>query len=217
MRESLWKKLLVLFLGVFLCSIAGLTYFAYRTSRDATLEEFEIRGRELTSAIASESRVYYRNLDVERFTTTLQSIGEAEGVVAILAYDASKALWIESSIIELTRSEIVLPEEGVVWHYERNLAKGAFVNEFGRAIQRRVDTAEPQARGSAPPIGWIRVFLDRAPLEQRLGALVVKTVLISALTMMFGGAIFVFLLRQSIKMALVNNRRMATSQTLTLN
>ena len=53
MLTSLWKKQLALFLGVFVLSIGGITYFAYHSSSEAMEKEFHIRGGELAKAIAT--------------------------------------------------------------------------------------------------------------------------------------------------------------------
>ncbi len=199
MLRSLWQKLLVLFLAVFFCSVCGLTYFTYTSTREAMLQEFNLRGRELVKAIAVESRTYYEENNVEGFTTLLQSLGEAEGVVAILAYDAAERLWVESSIIELLPKEIILKTGGQVWQQEKILAKGSFVSEFGRMVVNDSTQVELTDRGTFEPVGWLRIFLDRQPLEERLGALIARTVSISLVTLMLGVGVFVLLLRQSLR------------------
>ena len=199
MVRSLWYKLLVLFLGVFFCAVWGLTYFTYQSTREAMLQEFQIRGRELAKAIATESRTYYAENDVEGFTTLLQSLGEAEGVLAILAYDAAKRLWVESSIIELLPEEIVPKESGRVWQYARDLAKGAVVYEFGRMVVEESSMLDVVGRDRPEPIGWLRIFLDRKPLEERLEVLITRTILISLFIILLGVAIFVLLLRRSLR------------------
>ncbi|MCA9467147.1 MAG: hypothetical protein KC643_17120, partial [Nitrospira sp.] len=106
MHFRLWHKLLIIVVLILIGAIGGLTVFTYHATREAMFEEFHIRGRELGKAIASESMNYYLNQDVERFTTLLQTLGEAEGVLAILAYTGQSDLWVESSIIELAPSEL---------------------------------------------------------------------------------------------------------------
>ena len=199
MLTSLWKKLLALFLGVFMLSIGGLTYFAYHSSSEAMEREFHIRGGELAKAIAFESRVYYLNKDVEGFTTLLQSLGEAEDVVAILAYDATNALWVESSTIELTNEEIVLGSRDMAWHRETTVAQGSFLSEFGRAVMREPSFVGFSFDAPTRRLGWIRIFFDRGLLEQRLDALVWRISIVSTLVTGIGGMVFVFLLRQSLK------------------
>ncbi len=196
---SLWKKLLALFLVVFMLSIGGVTYFAYDSSSTAMKQEFHIRGGELAKAIAFESRVYYLNKDVEGFTTLLQSLGEAEGVVAILAYDATTALWVESSTIELSDDDIVLSTEDMAWHGERELSQTFFLSEFGRAVMKDPSLVGLSSDTPSNPIGWIRIFFDRGLLEQRLNALVWQISLVSAIVTGIGAMVFVFLLRRSLR------------------
>jgi len=198
MKNTLLHKLIVLFFLVFFSAVGGLTYFAYTSSRDAMLQEFKVRGRSLVRAIASESKTYYRNRDVEGFTTLLQSLGETEDVLAILTYRLPKTLWIEFASIELTAEDLSLHETTESWEKDKVLTKGHVVSEFGNTV---VDSAKPalgDGQGAAPPVGWIRVFLDRRALEQRLGTLVTQTMIVSALTIMLGGAVFTWLLRQSL-------------------
>ena len=199
MATSLWKKLLALFLGVFVLSIGGLSYFAYRSSSEAMEQEFNIRGAELAKAIAFESRVYYANEDVEGFTTLLQSLGEAEGVVAILAYDTTNALWVESSTIELTNQEIELHRGDTAWYSETMVAQGTFLAEFGSAVMNEPSSIGFPADIPARPVGWIRIFFDRNLLEQRLNALVLHIATVSTIVTGIGGVVFVFLLRKSLK------------------
>ena len=183
---------------MFFCAVGGLTYFAYTSSRDTLLQEFKVRGRSLAKAIASESRTYYHTRDVEGFTTLLQSLGETEDVLAILTYRSPKALWIEFAGIELTAQDLPLHETADTWQQDKVLAKGHVVSEFGNAV---VDSAKPAlsgGQGAVPPLGWIRVFMDRRAIEQRLGTLVTRTLLISALTIMLGGVVFTWLLRRSL-------------------
>ena len=199
MVTSLWKKLLALFLGVFVLSIGGLTYFAYHSSSEAMQREFDIRGGELAKAIAFESRVYYLNEDVEGFTTLLQSLGEAEDVVAILAYDATTALWVESSTIELIDEEIVLRTNYMAWHREITVTQGSFLSEFGRAVMKDPSFVGFPVDAPPRPLGWIRILFDRGLLEQRLDALVLQISIVSTIVTGIGGMVFIFLLRQSLK------------------
>ncbi len=199
MLTSLWKKLLALFLGVFVLSIGGITYFVYHSSSEAMEQEFRIRGGELAKAIAFEARTYYLNKDVEGFTTLLQSLGEAEGVVAILANDATTALWVESSTIELTDKEIVLHTTDMAWHRETTVAQGSSLSEFGRAVMNEPSFGSFPVQASSHPLGWIQIFFDRALLEQRLDSLVFKISIVSTIVTGIGGMVFVFLLRQSLK------------------
>ena len=198
MKHSLSYKLMTLFFVVFFSAVGGLTYFAYTSSRDAMLQEFKVRGRSLAKAIASESRTYYRNRDVEGFTTLLQSLGETEDVLAILTYRSPKALWIEFASIELTAEDLPLRETADIWQQDKVLTKGHVVSEFGIAVVDSVKPALDGGQGAVPPVGWIRVFLDRQALEQRLSMLVTQTLLISGVTMMLGGVVFTWLLRRSL-------------------
>lgn len=198
MKNTLLRKLMVLFFVVFFCAVGGLTYFAYISSRDAMLYEFKIRGHSLAKTIASESRTYYRNRDIEGFTTLLQSLGETEDVLAILTYRSPKTLWIEFAGIELTPEDLPLRETTNTWQQDKVLTRGHVVSEFGNAV---VDSTKPvlgTGREAAPPLGWIRVFLDRRALEERLSTLVARTLLISGMTIMMGGALFTWLLRKSL-------------------
>ncbi len=147
MRYSLWQKLLALFLAVFVGSVGGLTYASYHASRNAVLEEFKIRGRELTKAIASESRNYYLSQDVEGFTSLLQTLGEAEGVLAILAYDASQSLWIEFSIVNMNQSEIRLPSPMPIFQQNTLLSEGASVSQFINIVLHGTPDAHPDVPG----------------------------------------------------------------------
>ena len=199
LRNSLSRKLMALFFAVFFISVCGLTYFAYTSSRDSMLQEFKIRGRTLAKAIASEARTYYQDRDIEGLTSLLQSLGEGEDVVAILAYQLSKTMWVEFSGIELTVEDLDLPDIGDVWQRDIALRKGHDVSEFGNAVidslhQTRMDSLVPPS-----PAGWIRVFLDRRALEQRLNELVFRTLLVSALTTLLGGVVFILLLRRSLR------------------
>ncbi|THI84075.1 MAG: PAS domain S-box protein [Nitrospira sp. CG24A] len=198
MKHSLLYKLMALFFVVFFCAVGGLTYFAYTSSRDAMLQEFKIRGRSLAKAIASESRTYYRNRDVEGFTTLLQSLGETEDVLAILTYRSPKTLWIEFAGIELTAEDLSLNETTDTWQQDTVLAKGHIVSEFGNAVADPAKANLADRQEAVSPDGWIRVFLDRQALERRLDTLVIRTLLISGLTVMLGGTLFTWLLRQSL-------------------
>ena len=169
-KNSLLHKLMALFFAVFFFSVCGLTYFAYSSSRNAMLQEFKIRGRTLAKAIASESRTYYRENDVEGLTSLLQSLGEGEDVVAILAYQSSKIMWIEFTGIELTIEDLGFPEIGDVWQRDLVLKKEYVVSEFGSAVAGSLKPAREDRLDAAPPVGWVRVFLDRRALEQRLGS-----------------------------------------------
>ncbi len=199
MKTSLLFKLMVLFFVVFFCAVGGLTYFTYTSSRDAMLQEFKIRGRSLTKAIASESSTYYHTGDVEGFTSLLQSLGETEDVLAILTYRSPKTLWIEFAGIELTAEDLPLQKTTDAWQYDEVLSRGHIVSEFGSAVTDSVKPALGGRDRAAPPVGWIRVFLDRQALEQRLDTLVIRTLLISGLTILLGGVVFTWLLRQSLR------------------
>jgi PAS domain S-box-containing protein len=198
MKHSLLYKLMALFFVVFFCAVGGLTYFAYTSSRDAMLQEFKVRGRSLAKAIASESKTYYRNRDVEGFTTLLQSLGETEDVLAILTYRSPQALWIEFASIELTTEDLPLHETTDVWQQDKVLTKGHVVSEFGIAVVGSANPALDGGREAVPPVGWIRVFLDRQALAQRLRELIAQTLIISCITMMLGGVVFTWLLRRSL-------------------
>ncbi len=202
MHFRLWQKLLAIALIILIGAIGVLTYFTYQATREAMFEEFHIRGRELAKAIASESRIYYHTQDVEGFTSLLQSLGEAEGVLAVLAYDASQSLWIESSIVELTESEIELPSMAPVFQQDTMLHEGASISQFINVVIRRSPDSHPDIPGPQDSqlfIGWIRILLDRNPLEERLKNLLQQTLVINGLTTLFGGSILVLLLRQSLK------------------
>ena len=198
MKNTLLRKLMVLFFVVFFCAVGGLTYFAYQSSRDAMLYEFKVRGRSLAKAIASESRTYFHNRNVEGFTTLLQSLGETEDVLAILTYRSPQTLWIEFAGIELTAEDLPLRETTDIWQQDKVLSKGHVVSEFGNAVVDDTKLALGAGQGAASPLGWIRVFLDRQALEKRLDALITRTLLISGVTIMLGGALFTWLLRQSL-------------------
>lgn len=190
---------MALFFAVFFISVCGLTYFAYTSSRDSMLQEFKIRGRTLAKAIASEARTYYDGQDVEGLTSLLQSLGEGEDVVAILAYQVSKTPWIEYSGIELTVEDLDFPDIGDIWQRDLALTKGHHVSEFGNAVIESSNHARKDGLVAAPPAGWVRVFLDRRALEERLNELVFRTLLVSLLTTLFGGVLFILLLRQSLR------------------
>jgi PAS domain S-box-containing protein len=196
--NSLSRKLMALFFAVFFISVCGLTYFAYTSSRDSMLQEFKIRGRTLAKAIASEARTYYDGQDVEGLTSLLQSLGEGEDVVAILAYQVSKTPWIEYSGIELTIEDLDFPDIGDIWQRDLALRKGHNVSEFGNAVIGSLHRTRMDSLVSSPSAGWIRVFLDRRALEQRLNELIARTLLASALTTLAGGALFILLLRRSL-------------------
>ena len=197
MQISLLQKLLALFLGIFVLAAGGLTYFAYLTSRDAMRIEFLIRGRTLTKAIASESRLYYQRADVEGFTTLLQALGETEGVLAVLAYRESRALWVETSIIELTPEELTLPGDLDEFEQEKTLAKQHRVAEFMSPIFGEV--GQQRTGSTHAPVGWIRVMVDRRGLETRLGHLVTRTILFGGSIVLTGALAFTYLLRRSLR------------------
>ncbi len=198
MKNSLLYKLMALFFVVFFCAVGGLTYFVYASSRDAMLYEFKVRGRSLAKAIASEARTYFHNRNVEGFTTLLQSLGETEDVLAILTYRSPQTLWIEFASIELTAEDLPLRETTDIWQQDKVLSKGHAVSEFGNAVVNDTKLALGAGQGAASPLGWIRVLLDRQALEKRLDTLITRTLLISGVTIMLGGALFTWLLRQSL-------------------
>jgi PAS domain S-box-containing protein len=198
LKHSLSHKLMALFFAVFFCAVCGLTYFAYTSSRKAMFQEFEIRGRMLAKTIASQARTHYREQDVEGLTSLLQSLGEGEDVVAILAYQPSKALWVEFSGIHLTDEDLIFPNRGDVWQRDLVLEKGLSISEFGSVV---LDSSNPTTGDSsvtAQSIGWVRIFLDRNALERRLGTLINQTLVISLLTLLLGGGVFILLLRRSL-------------------
>jgi PAS domain S-box-containing protein len=198
LRNSLSRKLMALFFAVFFISVCGLTYFAYTSSRDSMLQEFKIRGRTLAKAIASEARSYYQERDIEGLTSLLQSLGEGEDVVAILAYQPSKSTWIEFSGIEFTVEDLSFPDIGDIWQRDRALQKGHNISEFGNVVLESSNPARKGGLVAAPPAGWVSVFLDRRALEERLNELVFRTLLVSVLTTLFGGVLFILLLRRSL-------------------
>jgi len=195
MKSSLLQKLIFLFFIVFFGSVGILTYVFYDFSRMAVLNEFQIRGRELAKAIASESGKFYVNQDIEGFTTLLQSIGEAEGVLAILAHDQSQHLWLEYSTIELTDPDIVMDEHTGNWQHDHVLEARAVIREFGHEVH----FPQSYTQESLVSLGWIRVFLDRAPIEERLTALLTRSLTNSGYILVVGGLIFVILLRRSLQ------------------
>ena len=199
LKNSLSHKLMALFFAVFFISVFGLTYFTYTSSRDSMLQEFKIRGRTLAKAIASESSTYYQTQDVEGLTSLLQSLGEGEDVVAILAYQPSKSMWIEFAGIELTTEDLGFPEVGDVWQQDVILKKGYLVSEFGNSVVDSPDRVRKDYLVIAPPAGWVRVLLDRKAIEQRLSTLIIQTLTTSALTTLFGTIAFTLLLRQSLQ------------------
>jgi PAS domain S-box-containing protein len=189
---------MALFCAVFICAISGLTYFAYSSSRNAMFQEFKIRGRTIVKTIASQARSHFHEQDVEELTSLLQSLGEGEDVVAILAYRSSKTLWLEFSGIQLTVEDLDFMETAEVWEKDRILTKGFPVSEFGSMV---VDVENPtmnDSRFTSPPIGWVRLFLDRRALEQRLNTLIIQTLVTSLLITMVGGGVFILLLRRSL-------------------
>jgi len=196
MRFRLWQKLLVIVVVILIGAIGGLTMFTYQATREAMFEEFNIRGRELAKAIASESMNYYQNQDVEGFTTLLQSLGEAEGVLAILAYTGQAHLWVESSIIELASSELALTTSPARSSRESLLPNGMRVTEFFHPVPFPF---LPGQVGPPETQGWIRVILDRHSLEARLILVLWRTLGISVFIMVIGGGLVFVLLRQSLK------------------
>ncbi len=196
MRVRLWHKLLVIVVLILIGAIGGLTIFTYQATREAMFEEFNIRGRELAKAIASESMNYYQTQDVEGFTTLLQSLGEAEGVLAILAYTGQSYLWVESSIIELASSELALTTSPARSSRESLLPNGMRVTEFFHPVP---SPFLPRQVGPPETQGWIRVILDRQSLEARLILVLWRTLGISVFIMAVGGGLVFVLLRQSLK------------------
>ncbi|MDH5563730.1 MAG: hypothetical protein OEY91_08940, partial [Nitrospirota bacterium] len=192
MRVRLWHKLLVIVVLILIGAVGGLTLFTYQTTQEAMFEEFHIRGRELAKAIASESMNYYHNQDVEGFTTLLQSLGEAEGVLAVLAYNGKSDLWMESSIIELAPSELVLDNSWTHFHRESALPNGMRITEFVHPVPFPF---LPQQEGPPETQGWIRVILDRQSLEVRLTLVLWRALGISTLTIVIGGGLVFVLLR----------------------
>jgi PAS domain S-box-containing protein len=191
-------KMMVLFFAVFFCTVGGLSYFAYTSSRKAMFQEFEIRGRMLAKTIASQSRTYFRKHDVDGLTSLLQSLGESEDVVAIVAYQPSKTMWLEFSGIQLTIEDLDFPELGDLWQRNLVLQKGRNVSEFGHSVPNLPNTASIDGKDASSPIGWVRIFLDRSALEQRFGTLVIQTLVTSILTTLVGGGVFILLLRRSL-------------------
>lgn len=199
LTRSLIHKLMALFFAVFFGSVCGLTFFAYTSSRNAMYQEFKIRGRTLAKAIASQSRTDYQEQDVEGLTSLLQSLGEGEDVVAILAYRPSKVLWIEFSGIQLTPEDLTFPELGDVWERDLVLTEGYRISAFGSVVTDLSTPARKDSSVSAQTLGWVRIFLDRSALEQRLNGLIRRTIVTSMLTLLVGGGLFIFLLRRSLQ------------------
>lgn len=198
LRHSLTNKLMALFFAVFFCAVCGLTYFAYTSSRNAMFQEFKIRGRTLAKSIASQARTHYQEQDVEGLTSLLQSLGEGEDVVAILAYRPSSTIWLEFSGIQLTDDDLSYTELADVWQRDLVLKHGYQVSEFGSTV---MDSTNAPRKGGfiAPhPTGSIRIFLDRSALEDRLDTLIHETLAINLLTLLLGGGIFTLFLRQSL-------------------
>ncbi len=196
MCVRLWHKLLVIVVLILIGAIGGLTFFTYQATREAMFEEFNIRGRELAKAIASESMNYYQTQDVEGFTTLLQSLGEAEGVLAILAYTGQSNLWIESSFIELASSELALSTSPTRSSRESLLPNRMRVTEFFHPVPFPFSSDQV---GPPNTQGWIRVILDRQSLEARLILVLWRTLGISVFIMAVGGGLVFVLLRQSLK------------------
>ncbi|MBH0203520.1 MAG: PAS domain S-box protein [Nitrospira sp.] len=198
LTRSLSYKLMALFFAVFLCAVCSLTYFSYTSSRNAMFQEFKIRGRTIATTIASQARSYFREQDVEALTSLLHSLGEGEDVVAILAYRSSQTLWLEFSGIQLTVEDLDFRETEEVWQKDRILTKGFPVSEFGSMVADVANLTMADNRLRTPPIGWVRLFLDRRALEQRLSTLIIHTMMISLLITMVGGGVFIMLLRRSL-------------------
>lgn len=196
--HSLTRKVMTLFFAVFFCTVCGLTYFAYSSSRNAMYQEFTIRGQMLAKTIASQARADYQEQDVEGLTSLFQSLGEGEDVVAILAYRPSKSLWMEFSGIQLTPEDLRFPELGDLWQRDLILQHGYRITEFGSVVVDSSHPAKPTASVTAPPIGSVRIFLDRGALETRLSTLINDTLVTSSLTFLFGGGFFMLLLRRSL-------------------
>lgn len=197
--QSLTHKLMSLFFAVFFCAVCGLTYFAYTSSRNAMYQEFKIRGGMLAKTIASQTRAYYQDQDIEGLTSLLQSLGEGEDVVAILAYRPSKAVWLEFSGIQLTTEDLNFPDLGEVWQRDLTLQKGYRVSEFGSLVRDFPIQAQQDNGLATSPVGAVRIFLDQNALEQRLNGLIHRTIATSILTLLFGGGLFIFLLRRSLQ------------------
>lgn len=196
MHVRLWHKLLMIVVLILIGANGGLTFFTYQATREAMFEEFNIRGRELAKAIASESMNYYQTQDVEGFTTLLQSLGEAEGVLAILAYTGRSNIWIESSIIELASSELALSTSPTRSSRESILPNRMRVTEFLHPVPFPFSSDQI---GPPNTQGWIRVILDRQSLEARLNLVLWRTLGISAFIMAIGGGLVFVLLRQSLQ------------------
>ncbi len=216
MHFRLWQKLLVIVVLILIGAIGGLTLFTYQATREAMFEEFHIRGRELAKAIASESINYYENKNVEGFTTLLQSLGEAEGVLAILAYSGNSDLWIESSIIELATTELALAVSPNQFLQESLLNNNMRVTEFVHPVPYPF---LPEQVGPRETQGWIRVILDSQSLESRLTSVLWRTLGVSALAMLCGSGLVFVLLRQSLKVVtpLTNATQLVASGQLNIS
>ncbi len=199
LTASLSHKMMALFFAVFFCTVGGLTYFAYTSSRKAMFQEFEIRGRMLAKTIASQSRTYFQKQDIDGLTSLFQSLGESEDVVAIVAYRPSQTVWLEFSGIQLTIEDLAFPGLGDLWQRTLVLQRGHSVSEFGYAVADSPNQATIDGQDALSPIGWVRIFLDRNALEQRLGTLVMQTLVASVLMTMVGGIVFILLLRRSLQ------------------
>lgn len=198
LKDSLSHKMMALFFAVFFGAVCGLSYFAYTSSRKAMVQEFEIRGRMLAKTIASQSRAYFLNHDVGRLTSLLQSLGEGEDIVAVLAYQPSKQIWIEFSSIQLTLDDLNLSEPHTVWQRNAVLRKGYWISEFGHSVSDSLYQADQNGPEAVVPIGWVRIFLDRSAIEGRLTTLLVQTLLTGLVTTIIGGVVFVMLLGRSL-------------------
>ena len=198
LQHSLIHKLMALFFAIFFCAVCGLTYFAYSSSRNAMFQEFKIRGRALAKTIASQARTHYQEQDVEGLTSLLQSLGEGEDVVTILAYRPSKSLWIEFSGIQLTTEDLSFAELSEIWQRDLVLKQGYRVSEFGSVVLDPSNTAKKDGGTVAQPAGSVRIFLDRSALEKRLSTLINETLATSLLILIFGSSLFTLLLRRSL-------------------
>lgn len=199
LRGSVLHKMMALFFAVFFGAVCGLSYFAYTSSRKAMFQEFEIRGRMLAKTIASQARVYYQEQDVAGLTSLLQSQGEGEDVVAILTYRPAHTLWLEFSGIQLTSDDLAYQEPGDVWQRDLVLKKGYRISEFGNRVVDSTSTGGKDGTLSIRSIGSVRIFLDRSALEARLGTLIYETFLTSFFTLVFGGGLFIVLLKRSLQ------------------
>lgn len=152
----------------------------------------------LAKTIASQSQTYFRKHDVDGLTSLLQSLGESEDVVAIVAYQSSRTVWLEFSGIQLTVEDLDFPELGDLWQRDLILQKGHNVSEFGHAVPDSPNPARIDGEDASSPIGWVRIFLDRSTLEQRLNTPIIQTLVTSLLITMVGGGVFILLLRRSL-------------------